>query len=316
MQKSNPDAPIDLAGYRIDNPGGARRATSCGPTRRPARRCRACWSAPTAKSGPFSAATEMSEATKTMSDIARHWMADPARLMEAQGALMHGYTELWNNTLRRMMGEDVEPVAEPEIGDNRFKDPEWSANPYFDFWKQAYLLTSHWAEDMLEQDRGPRRAHQAQGRVPSAADLERAVAVEFSLHQPRGAARDARHQRQEPRAGDDEPRARHGALGRSAEDHPDRRERLRGRPQPRRHARQGRVPERSAAADPVHADDGQGARGAAADRAAVDQQVLHPRPDGAEELHQVSGRPGLHDLRRLLGQSRRDARRTRPSRTT
>ena len=52
------------------------------------------------------------------------------------------------------MGDDVEPLIEPEPSDNRFKDPEWSENPYFDFWKQAYLLTTHWAEDMLRQTEG------------------------------------------------------------------------------------------------------------------------------------------------------------------
>ena len=53
-----------------------------------------------------------------------------------------------------MLGEDVEPVVEPEPSDNRFKDPEWSTNPYFDFWKQAYLVTTHWAEDVLQQTDG------------------------------------------------------------------------------------------------------------------------------------------------------------------
>ncbi len=107
-----------------------------------------------AKMGPYSAATEVTEATTTMSDLARQWLADPARFAEAQGTLMRSYAELWNNTVRRMFGEEVSPVAEPGPGDNRFKDPEWSSNPYFDFWKQAYLLTSKWAEDMLENTEG------------------------------------------------------------------------------------------------------------------------------------------------------------------
>lgn len=107
-----------------------------------------------AKMGPYSAATEVTEATNTMSDLARQWLADPARFAESQGTLMRSYAELWNNTVRRMFGEDVSAVAEPEPGDNRFKDPEWTANPYFDFWKQAYLLTSRWAEDMLENTEG------------------------------------------------------------------------------------------------------------------------------------------------------------------
>jgi polyhydroxyalkanoate synthase len=94
------------------------------------------------KMGPYSAATEITEATNTLSDLGRQWLADPARFAEAQGTLLRSYAELWNNTVRRMFGEEVEPVAEPEPGDSRFKDPEWSANPYFDFWKQAYLVTS------------------------------------------------------------------------------------------------------------------------------------------------------------------------------
>jgi len=106
------------------------------------------------KMGPYSAATEITEATTTLSDLTRQWLADPARFTEANGTLLRSYGELWTNTVRRMFGETVAPVAEPEPGDSRFKDPEWSANPYFDFWKQAYLVTSRWAEDMLDNTEG------------------------------------------------------------------------------------------------------------------------------------------------------------------
>jgi polyhydroxyalkanoate synthase len=104
--------------------------------------------------GPMSAAQEMSEASKTMSEVARQWMMEPTKLAEAQGSLVRSYFDLWNNTVRRMMGEDVKPVAEPGPGDNRFQDPEWSGNPYFDFWKQAYLVTTHWAENILNDTPG------------------------------------------------------------------------------------------------------------------------------------------------------------------
>lgn len=106
------------------------------------------------KVSPYSAASEVQEAVQTVSDIARVWMTDPAKLAEAQGLLVRSYVELWNSTLRRMLGEEVKPVAEPEPSDNRFKDPEWSSNPFFDFWKQAYLVTTHWAEDVLDQTDG------------------------------------------------------------------------------------------------------------------------------------------------------------------
>ena len=81
-------------------------------------------------------------------------MADPTALAEAQGALVRSYTDLWNNAMQRMLGQEVTPVAEPEPGDNRFKDPEWTANPYFDFWKQAYLITTRWADEVLDKTDG------------------------------------------------------------------------------------------------------------------------------------------------------------------
>src|SRR5262245_28698970 len=107
-----------------------------------------------AKISPYSAASEVSEAASTVADIARIWMGDPTKLAEAQSTLVRSYLELWNNSVRRLFGEKVEPVIEPEPSDNRFKDPEWTSNPYFDFWKQAYLLTTHWAEDVLQQTDG------------------------------------------------------------------------------------------------------------------------------------------------------------------
>jgi len=106
------------------------------------------------KMGPYSAAAEITEASNTLSDLTNLWMADPARFAEAQGTLMRSYADLWNNTMLRLLGQDAAPVAEPEPGDNRFKDPEWTVNPYFDFWKQAYLVTSRWAEDMLSKTEG------------------------------------------------------------------------------------------------------------------------------------------------------------------
>ncbi len=106
------------------------------------------------KATPFSAASEMSETTQTITDMMSMWMTDPVRLAQAQTALMMSYSELWTNTVRRMMGDQVKPIAEPAPNDSRFRDPEWSANPYFDFWKQAYLLTSTWAEKNLAETEG------------------------------------------------------------------------------------------------------------------------------------------------------------------
>ena len=107
-----------------------------------------------AKPSPFSPASEMATANETMQALAQAWMKDPVKLAEAQTKLYASYAEVWNNTLKRMMGEPVAPVAAPAPGDNRFKDPEWSNNPYFDFWKQSYLVTTNWAENLMADTPG------------------------------------------------------------------------------------------------------------------------------------------------------------------
>ena len=113
---------------------------------------------------PYTMATEMTDAAKLFSEIAQPWLAEPAKLVEAQGALLSSYMQLFAGVTTRAIGGDALAVAEPEAGDNRFNDPEWSRNPYFDFWKQAYLVTSRWLEDMLDKTEGldERTRHRAE----------------------------------------------------------------------------------------------------------------------------------------------------------
>jgi polyhydroxyalkanoate synthase len=106
-------------------------------------------------SGPYSMATEANEATKALGEIARQWVSEPGKLAAAQNELFKDYAELWGRSVRRFLGEeDVKPVIEPAPGDNRFKDPDWSNSQFFDFWKQAYLLTARWAEDITRKTEG------------------------------------------------------------------------------------------------------------------------------------------------------------------
>ncbi len=151
MQKNTP--PADPTAYKISNPEEFTR-NFLKLVEEGGRAMSGFIERSDAQSGPFSNSSEFTEATKTMSEITRAWMMEPTKLAEAQGNLMRSYMELWNHSIRRMLGEQVEPVAEPEVGDNRFKDPEWTSNPYFDFWKQAYLLTTHWCENVLAQTDG------------------------------------------------------------------------------------------------------------------------------------------------------------------
>ncbi len=104
--------------------------------------------------GPYALGNEWTEAGKLFSAVMQPWLVEPAKLVEAQGALVTSYMQLMANTAQRAVGGEAAPVVEPEPGDNRFNDPEWSRNPYFDFWKQAYLITARWLQDMLDKTEG------------------------------------------------------------------------------------------------------------------------------------------------------------------
>lgn len=104
--------------------------------------------------GPYSAPTEASEASHALSSVMEYWLSQPEKLTEAQTKLATDFIELWGRTYQRFLGHKVEPVAQPDKTDRRFADPEWQENPFFDFLKQAYLLTSNWAEELVEKAEG------------------------------------------------------------------------------------------------------------------------------------------------------------------
>jgi polyhydroxyalkanoate synthase subunit PhaC len=85
----------------------------------------------------------------TMLKLTTRMLADPANLMQAQLNLWQSYWQLWETTGRRLLGQEVEPVIEPERGDRRFRDPAWDDHTVFDFIKQSYLLTSRWLVDTV-----------------------------------------------------------------------------------------------------------------------------------------------------------------------
>lgn len=93
---------------------------------------------------------------KTFSKLSEYWLSDPQRALEAQTRLFSGYMTVWANSIQRLSagGKDAEDAVKPELGDKRFQDPEWGRNAFFDFLKQAYLVTSRWATDLVEHADG------------------------------------------------------------------------------------------------------------------------------------------------------------------
>ncbi len=94
-------------------------------------------------------ADEVSEVVKTLGHVAEYWLADPQRGVEVQRRLGQSYLDLWAAAARRLAGEDAAPVAAPAPNDRRFADPEWTSNQFYDFLKQAYLLTTSWANQLV-----------------------------------------------------------------------------------------------------------------------------------------------------------------------
>jgi polyhydroxyalkanoate synthase subunit PhaC len=94
-------------------------------------------------------ADEITEVVKTLGQVGEYWLADPQRTVELQTRLGKAYLDLWAAAAKRLAGEDAPPVAVPAPTDKRFADPEWSSNQFYDFLKQAYLLTARWANQLV-----------------------------------------------------------------------------------------------------------------------------------------------------------------------
>ena len=92
---------------------------------------------------------DMRRMNEVFMDAFTRLMKDPEKLVEAQAGLWRDYMNLWQTTTRRMMGEEVKPVIEPEAGDKRFRDEQWSSDAVFDHIKQSYLLCSNWLQSLM-----------------------------------------------------------------------------------------------------------------------------------------------------------------------
>ena len=103
-----------------------------------------------------SVAEPVVDMVKTFSKLSEYWLADPQRALEAQTRLFAGYMSVWANAIQRVgpNKESYEDIVKPERGDKRFQDPEWGRNAFFDFLKQAYLVTARWATDLVDHAEG------------------------------------------------------------------------------------------------------------------------------------------------------------------
>ena len=91
---------------------------------------------------------------KAFMDLWAGMLANPWPVIESQMKMFWDYTALWNNSLLRLMGQPVAPLAAPIKGDNRFRDEEWQNRFLFDYLKQSYLIAARDIHDAVSQVQG------------------------------------------------------------------------------------------------------------------------------------------------------------------
>lgn len=99
-------------------------------------------------------ADPITDMVKTLSKVGEYWLSDPRRTLEAQTHLLSGYFGLWTKTMQRLSGDSSAQVTPEPVKDKRFADEDWQKNPFFDFLRQTYLLTSGWAEKLISDAEG------------------------------------------------------------------------------------------------------------------------------------------------------------------
>ncbi|SIT59843.1 Poly-beta-hydroxybutyrate polymerase [Mesorhizobium prunaredense] len=152
--KAQDDRPSTVEQYLVKDP--ERFALNMARMIEQAGKAASAWAEPREKGDVRDHVAEpVVDMVKTFSKLSEYWLSDPQRALEAQTRLFSGYMTVWANSIQRLSdgGED-EDAVKPEPGDKRFQDPEWGRNAFFDFLKQAYLVTSRWANDLVEHADG------------------------------------------------------------------------------------------------------------------------------------------------------------------
>src|SRR5215207_7676512 len=106
----------------------------------------------TTNPSPLTLHSDLAPAFGALAQLQRAWLRQPYKVFEAQVALWNSCFDLWHSSMRRLMGLEnghAGHAASSAPQDPRFQHPAWSENPYFDFLKQSYLITSHWADTLV-----------------------------------------------------------------------------------------------------------------------------------------------------------------------
>lgn len=87
-------------------------------------------------------ASVLNDFNSAFQEFTEQWLKQPERMPLMQMDYLKKQQEIFQNTVLRFLGQEVEPVLVPEKGDRRFKDEEWASNLAFSYLQQVYLLNS------------------------------------------------------------------------------------------------------------------------------------------------------------------------------
>lgn len=79
---------------------------------------------------------------------------NPVKFWQTQMEYSQKQAQLWQSSIEKLMGSEVEPVITPEKGDKRFKADSWSDSVFFDFIKQYYLLACDFMQESIHNTQG------------------------------------------------------------------------------------------------------------------------------------------------------------------
>ncbi len=83
-------------------------------------------------------------------DMVEQVVLHPKTLVKQESGFVKKHFSLIKNTAKRVLGKEYNSVVEPEAGDRRFSDEEWSDSVAYDYLKQAYLIYAQSAMELVE----------------------------------------------------------------------------------------------------------------------------------------------------------------------
>lgn len=81
--------------------------------------------------------------------VSQAWSTAPEALSMRFGDYFAGLMEIQGQVMSRAMGQDVKDVVPALPVDERFRDPAWTGNPFFDLLKEHYLHGTRALEDAI-----------------------------------------------------------------------------------------------------------------------------------------------------------------------